>query len=76
MKKLYRFLLSRRAEHKKELERRRNEAIELARKKRREAESRISNMIAQINGCGDRWFLQPLTPLDECLPDDKNGDQS
>lgn len=47
--------------------------IDSAKAKRKEAEKRIDNMIAQINGCGDRWFLKPVETLDECVPRDTNG---
>ena len=47
-------------------EHKRKEAIKEAKEARNEAEARIDNMIAQINGCGDRWFLRPEKTLDEC----------
>jgi len=50
----------------KEFDLKRKMSIEMAKDKRKEAESRINNMIAQINGCGDRWFLQPMKSVDEC----------
>jgi len=40
--------------------------IEYAKQKRQEANARIDSIVAQVNGCGDRWFLQPIQPLDEC----------
>ena len=46
--------------------------LESAKEKRREADKRISNMIAQINGCGDRWFLKPMESLDECGSKENN----
>ena len=51
----------------------RNLVITRAKQKRSEAENRISNMIAQVDGCGDRWFLRPMQTIDECLPEE--GDQ-
>ena len=50
----------------------RNQAITEAKKKREEAEERIKNMVAQINGCGDRWFLEPRSTIDECA-ENNNG---
>lgn len=56
-----------------ELESEREEAIKQAKEARLEAEQKIDNMIAQINGCGDRWFLQPMQTLDECDGNEING---
>lgn len=50
-----------------------NEVIKSAKEKRQESEKRIDNMIAQINGCGDRWFLKPMETIDECVQKDING---
>lgn len=38
---------------------------------RREAEQKIRDMRADLNGCTDEWFLTPKTPLDECVPKDE-----
>jgi len=51
-------------------------AIELSRQRRKEAEKKISGMIATLDGCGDRWFLQPIIPLDECPPPDETDKDS
>lgn len=50
----------------------RREAIQKSRVKRQQAETKINNMVAQINGCGDRWFLQPLQTIDECVENGEN----
>jgi hypothetical protein len=44
--------------------------IEEARARRETAESKIDGMCAQLNGCGDRWFLHPVKSLDECGPEE------
>jgi hypothetical protein len=50
----------------------RTKTIEKSREMRAAAEKRIDGMIAQVNGCGDRWFLEPMKSIDECRPDN-NG---
>lgn len=39
-------------------------------KKRKEADEKITNIFAGLNGCHDRWFLQPMQTLDDCVPKD------
>lgn len=60
--------------HIREKRKEKTKAILNAKKKRKEAEKRIDSMIAQINGCGDRWFLQPIKAIDEC--EDENTHQN
>jgi len=50
----------------------RKKVLENARMKQEEAEEIIDSIVAQVNGCGDRWFLQPMQSIDECF--DNNGD--
>lgn len=50
----------------------RKRVLDEAEKKQKEAEARIDSMIAQINGCGDRWFLQPRSSLDDCMEEMNN----
>ena len=52
----------------------RKKAISEAKEKRKVAVEKIDGIIAQINGCGDRWFLQPMETIDECSDDKVNGD--
>lgn len=51
---------------------RNGEAINNIKEKRKIAEDKISGMVAQLNGCGDRWFLAPKSSIDDCL--NNNGD--
>lgn len=39
---------------------------------RREAENRIDDMVADLNGCTDEWFLIAETGLDECVQKDED----
>ena len=57
----------------KEINETRTDAIEKARKAREEAGKKIDGIVAQINGCGDKWFLQPMKSIDECDDKDLNG---
>jgi hypothetical protein len=41
-----------------------------AKEKRKEAEEKIDNVFAGLNGCHDRWFLQPMQTIDDCVPKD------
>lgn len=42
---------------------------------REETNKKIDNMVAQLNGCGDRWFLKPYRTIDECdKPEYFNGE--
>jgi hypothetical protein len=43
----------------------RSEVIGYAKNTREKAEKRIDKMIAQVDGCGDRWFLRPIKPVDK-----------
>lgn len=52
-------------------EERRKDAINSAKAARAEVKVRIENMIAQLDYCGDRWFLSPKKSLDECFEDCK-----
>jgi len=56
---------------KKVTKKERTDIINTAKSNRQQAEARIDSIIAQVNGCGDRWFLRPETSIDECLD---NGD--
>lgn len=49
-------------------------SIELSKRAREDAEKRIKDMMAQMDGCGDDWFRGPLEPLDECGPNGVNGE--
>jgi hypothetical protein len=48
------------------------EQIERAKNMREETDTMIDKMVADLNGCTDKWFLSPKTPLDECIPADKD----
>jgi len=45
--------------------------LQNAKEMRMEAERKIDNMIAQINGCCDQWFLQPKRGIDDCMEEEK-----
>jgi hypothetical protein len=49
----------------------RKEAIDSAKAARAEVKTRIENMIAQLDTCGDRWFLAPKQTLDECFSEEE-----
>lgn len=49
-----------------------NHALRYSGHVRREAEQNIADMIADLNGCSDRWFLSPKAPLDECIKRDED----
>lgn len=38
---------------------------------RRLADKKIEDIYAQLNGCGDKWFLTPHNTIDECKEDSK-----
>lgn len=44
-----------------------NYVIRYSRGVRNEAEQRIDEMKADLNGCSDQWFLMAKNPLDECV---------
>lgn len=50
---------------------RHEDTIIKAKEDRKLAEEKIDGMIAQLNGCGDRWFLQPMKTIDECMDNNK-----
>lgn len=39
-----------------------------AKHRREDAQKKIDGMMATLDGCGDNWFIQPITTLDECPP--------
>lgn len=43
-------------------------AVTHARRLRAETDQKITKMIADLNGCSDRWFLTVDEKLDECVP--------
>jgi len=47
-------------------------AQEEAKKARKIAEEKIDNIYAQLNGCGDRWFLMPKKTIDSCKEEENN----
>ncbi|MGD9156812.1 MAG: hypothetical protein PVG39_00260 [Desulfobacteraceae bacterium] len=50
------------------------EAKSRAKEARDVTQQKIENVYAQLNSCverGDRWFLVPNTPIDECGREDK-----
>lgn len=50
------------------------EAKSRAKEARDVTQQKIENIYAQLNGCverGDKWFLVPNTPIDECGGEDK-----
>lgn len=46
-------------------------AFKYSRGLRDEAEEKVEEMKADLNGCDEEWFLTPVSPLDECVPGDE-----
>ena len=51
-----------------------NYALKHSKYLREETNEKINTMIADLNGCSDRWFLTPKSPLDDCVPADGDDD--
>jgi hypothetical protein len=51
-----------------------NREIQKAKQYRQKSEEKIQKMIADLNGCSDKWFLLPKQTLDECVKPDKEKD--
>lgn len=57
---------------------RKQDNLKMIQRRRKHADAKIAGMIAQINGCGDRWFLcrDNNATMDECKPRHPDGDES
>jgi len=46
-------------------------AVKNAQRARELADQKIENLYAQLDKCGDKWFLSPHSSIDECKEEEK-----